>query len=588
MNTVKCSNRSCDKEYSVQFDKCPICGTPNPIEESERKAMIDSSTVINGSNGSGDDDKFNGWVTGILWISIIYGGIRGFINCLTYFTISPVIGCLITGIHIFGIVVLCFILAAKKWAVFAWIGYIAAVVVCNGYFDNNDYLPYVAVGIFKLVFIFLVLQIKKNGVSAWSVIFNKQKSPNKKKETKIKKTKSGKSIFKRTPLYKKADNKKTFEPNNRIIKDDKTQISVRKVITDDIPPVSNNESEPIETTPAIIQSDKQSIEESTYTSEKKAENNRVLIHDKKNPKTCLKNCKWWIYLLIVITILAIVWLVVFLVHHSSKSELGEYVYVDDYNILHTDRNCEHIANIHGAKPITIYSLHEIEGDKWNHVCSKCVNDNNYKKIENHVIGNENLKAIYNILKTEDYTPPAFKQFVKDMQEDSNLRGVYATLQKEGYITPPFSDFIANLGGDKNRPPSRAVNYEKCNLRILYDALKKGGVVTKSYEYFYDYLQNENNRQLLYKSLKADNWDVPDSYENFRFTLFETDTLSENNFHDRKWLYNKMQAAGIETGSFEYFKYSLSNKEDLSWYYDKCQELGLDVGSYTEFVKQYAL
>lgn len=50
----------------------------------------------------------------------------------------------------------------------------------------------------------------------------------------------------------------------------------------------------------------------------------------------------------------------------------------------------------------------------------------------------------------------------------------------------------------------------------------------------------------------------------------------------------MQAAGVETGSFEYFKYSLSNKEDLNWYYEKCQELGLDVGSYSEFVKQYAL
>lgn len=50
----------------------------------------------------------------------------------------------------------------------------------------------------------------------------------------------------------------------------------------------------------------------------------------------------------------------------------------------------------------------------------------------------------------------------------------------------------------------------------------------------------------------------------------------------------MQAAGVETGSFEYFKYSLSNKEDLNWYYDKCQELGLGVGSYSEFVKKYAL
>lgn len=536
MNTVKCSNRSCDKEYSVQFDKCPFCGTPNPIEESERKAMIDSSTVINGSNGSGDDDKFNGWVTGMLWISIIYGGIRGFINCLTYFTISPVIGCLITGIHIFGIVVLCFILAAKKWAVFAWIGYIAAVVVCNGYFDNNDYLPYVAVGIFKLVFIFLVLQIKKNGVSAWSVIFNKQKAPIRNKETKIKKTKIGKSIFNRTPQSKKADNKKTIEPNNRKTEDDKTHINVSKVIADDIPPVSNNESKPIETPHTITPSEKQS-NDGVYIPENKTKKNHSKSFNGKSIKTCIKNFKLWIYLLIVIAILAIVWLVVILINHPDKSELGEYIYVDGYNILHVDRSCDYIATNRGTSPITIYSLKDLDSRKWKQVCSHCVSDNDYKLICDYSIpskrilpdgepmSNNSKRNIlyYNLLgsgkvtESEIGTLSEFKAAIKD---EASTREFYANLINSGLFS------VEEIGNEDDFYDSICSDFEQQdNLKILYETLKKDGVVKKDYDYFYKYLQNENNRQLLYNALKADNYDVPDSYESFRRTLFETGTSS---------------------------------------------------------------
>ena len=30
MNTVRCNNQFCKKEYNVQFDKCPFCGESNP------------------------------------------------------------------------------------------------------------------------------------------------------------------------------------------------------------------------------------------------------------------------------------------------------------------------------------------------------------------------------------------------------------------------------------------------------------------------------------------------------------------------------------------------------------------------------
>ena len=42
--------------------------------------------------------------------------------------------------------------------------------------------------------------------------------------------------------------------------------------------------------------------------------------------------------------------------------------------------------------------------------------------------NENLKSLYNTLQKEGYTPPAFEQFAKDMEDDGNLRGVYSTVR----------------------------------------------------------------------------------------------------------------------------------------------------------------
>ena len=55
-----------------------------------------------------------------------------------------------------------------------------------------------------------------------------------------------------------------------------------------------------------------------------------------------------------------------------------------------------------------------------------------------------------------------------------------------------------------------------------------------------------------------------------------------NDEDRKWLYNKMQSAGVNTGSFDDFSKSLDNDEDRAWYYKKSQALGLDVGSSKDF------
>lgn len=48
MNTVKCSNRLCEKEYSVKFNKCPFCGEDNPQFKRKKQSVIGrEANIIN-------------------------------------------------------------------------------------------------------------------------------------------------------------------------------------------------------------------------------------------------------------------------------------------------------------------------------------------------------------------------------------------------------------------------------------------------------------------------------------------------------------------------------------------------------------
>ena len=55
-----------------------------------------------------------------------------------------------------------------------------------------------------------------------------------------------------------------------------------------------------------------------------------------------------------------------------------------------------------------------------------------------------------------------------------------------------------------------------------------------------------------------------------------------NDDDRKWLYEQMKKAGVDTGTYADFSKSLDNQEDRDWYYQKSRSLGLNVGSADDF------
>ena len=176
MNTVFCNNNHCGKEYNVKFDNCPFCGAPNPMDESERKNMAANDNENVTENGV-ENKQFNGIVIGLIWISIFFFGIRGIMSSFANMIFSPGIGCLTLALSIIGIVSLCFILRAKKWALFMWIAYRLAAGIVNGFISSKfDFATNIIIAIANIVLMVLILQIKKNGVSAWSIIFKKHES----------------------------------------------------------------------------------------------------------------------------------------------------------------------------------------------------------------------------------------------------------------------------------------------------------------------------------------------------------------------------------------------------------------------------
>lgn len=597
MNTVKCSNRLCEKEYSVEFDKCPFCGTPNPMEESERKTMIEKSKTTDIRNSSSDESLFNGWVTGIIWVNIIFFGARGIISSFTNMIFSPLIGWITLGLSIVGIISLLYILRAKKWAFFLWIAYrIAGAIVVSIINPKFSLTAHIIFAVVNILVIIAVLQIKKNGVSAWSVIFSKHKSSTRSK-------KAHHIIKRHNDTHNSEPSKSEIKSSNETTdssKVDETQCTLKEnVLSTSISTPTTNEVQ--EEIPLTIMPNEQPVEKDDHSQSNEM---REKSRKERCKKKTLKYNKWWLYLIIIVGILAIALLAVWLSHRFSKPTLGDYVYVDDYNILHVDRNCENIANIHGAKPITVYSLHEIESGKWNQVCSRCVSDDFYKKISDYVFGNDNLRVLYNTLVEDNYDVPNYEQFVIDIQDTNKRHELHTNMIKDGYILPEYNEFVANLGFEAKRPPLRKVDYRKSNLRNLYDFfVEENYDVPNDYVVFERKLTNDLDACMrIYRALKRDGYTFMGTEECFIDKLFQDRTILTRETVSRTLLGLYMELKrisdetnldfGIDKYTYQQFCEKYGSKGGLSNLYDvlSCiaEEEGIDfnLGNKQEWIASF--
>ena len=493
MNTVKCSNRLCEKEYNVQFDNCPFCGTANPMEEGERRVLIEkenNDTELKPEVTNGE--KFSGWVTGIIWLNILFGGIRGIINSVTVMMYSPVWGAVDLGLQIIGIISLGFLLLAKKWALYLWVGYLITVSIINGYLNNNDYSTFAIVAAGKLVLMLLFLQIRKDGISAWSIIFNKKKvdaTDNDANDPQV----VEELIEKESMAVKNGNNSDTIKPETE------EEPAVETLDNKDVVPTvdsclsANKGTAQIEGTASDLQ--KETTSEELDSIQAEAKNGR-----NKNNHTGIKIGKWWIYPLIIIATLAIVWLVVWISHRPKEPEFGKYVYVDEYSILHINHNCDKIAVFHGAQPVSIFLINELTQEEWKQVCSNCVSDNDYENLSELLISNENKHWLYKTLVKEGCDMGDFSEFIRGIESSEDQKWCYEKMISLGYVLPSYEKYSIQMGFTSDHPTFNKVTYEKNNKRLLYDDLIDEYDLG-SFEQFSSDVENLEKRRKLYNELK---------------------------------------------------------------------------------------
>lgn len=523
MNTVNCSNHLCGKEYNVLFDKCPFCGTDNPMDEEERKVLVEKEKAKNVSVENDTTRQFHWLIIGWIWISIIFFGVRGIISSFTNMMFSPAIGILTLILSITGMVSLFFILQAKKWALFLWIAYRLAGGIVNGLINTKfDIATNIIIALVNIGLMLLILQIKKNGVSAWSLIFRK----------KVSKTDNKKHVDEE--VTSKVSQDATSEQNEERIRAEQ-----RKNRTENFTEIPSQDiadtlyDEQINNSYPEDKKLEQQVISTTFPTEEKPEDkfidtpgdNKLNVTDSRDDvpekKKSLLRSSWWIFLIVIVAVLAAVWIVVLISHRDSNLELGKYVYVDNSSILHSKRDCKKIAVYRGAKPVSILSLSELTSNDWQYICPECVTDKIFEQLQGIQLGTENRLWLYTTLNEYGYNLGENYLIFDSISRnrDDSRKWCYESLQKEGFVTPSYEDFICDMGYNPNHYATRKVKYEKSNKRLLYDDLIEEYDMGP-FEQFSEDVENVEKRKKLYYAIRI-KYEIP-SFDYFTRYLLDNE------------------------------------------------------------------
>lgn len=122
-------------------------------------------------------------------------------------------------------------------------------------------------------------------------------------------------------------------------------------------------------------------------------------------------------------------------NNQPTETIGKYVYIDIDDNLHADRNCKHIADDHGAKPVRFCPTNTLSSDDFIQVCSQCVTDSLYEQIQQQLKISENRVWLYNALKKEGYNVGKdYGEFSQLMESnDESRRWCYDKLIEIGYV-----------------------------------------------------------------------------------------------------------------------------------------------------------
>lgn len=141
---------------------------------------------------------------------------------------------------------------------------------------------------------------------------------------------------------------------------------------------------------------------------------------------------------------------------DNKTKLGQYVYVDDMGVFHTDENCSKLKDGKDDDGHSIYAMQPIDTADLAYcgkVCSQCISketyeqlkcivERNYQKVQRERFKNcsNNRKWLYRLLERgedpiqEQYIVemPSYEEFEKEMSDPIFRRNVYDMIEERSY------------------------------------------------------------------------------------------------------------------------------------------------------------
>jgi hypothetical protein len=388
--------------------------------------------------------------------------------------------------------------------------------VINGLISAKyDFTTHIIIAIVNISLMILLLQIKKNGVSAWSIIFKKNK-PSANDEKSHDNLIFGKEVATAMSKPEIEDGNITINPTEEFGKCDDNKLPEENANAKGI--VNEGDDVIIESNKVETLSDEKTMEEHKQAQKTRSENVSLKPNDKVNSKSSLKIGRWWIFLLIVVVIITIVVFCVWQSNQSRKGEPGKYVYVDNYSILHVDRNCDNIAVFHGARPVTIYSINEFTRENWKKICSSCISDEKYESINKILIINENRNLLYKTLVEEGCEMGEFSEFANYIENKKDQEWCYEKLKEKGYIMQSYESYAIQMGFNNKKDVAETIEFPKRNARVFYDSIKPLYYDLPSFEQFSKDIEDSLKRRQLYNDVK-DKYYIP-SFENFTQYLLD--------------------------------------------------------------------
>ena len=437
------------------------------------------------------------WIVYTLLILIIFRHIveiiKNLINIPLAIDSSTIIMNICVGVVM--IVSLALILNKKALGVYLFICLQLFSAVYNS-FVTGDAFIHIGVAVFMCVFMFLILQIREKGVSAWSIIFKKK----------------NKSILRET---KETDNIESKNDDTSIDTiSEKQEMSVDRMSLNVI-------SEVVRETNTDEKEDIQSLESKTRCA---IPNLSFISWLKRTIVGQIKNV-YFLWFVAIILIFCGIWYL-----FVQEKHLGNKVYLDyvkDEAILHADRKCKYLKSaeyIDTAQLNICFDLY----------CTECISNTIAEEIDSVIERNQiklnQQKEKENIKKVSVLEESHFRI------ERTNL---YNYLCKE-YDMGSFDDYLVQLDSQQKR-------------RKLYDEVLKHKLPLLSYEVYEAMLGYGKYKSLywIYSVLNKKNY-YAGTFEDFKASLIVED--------DRDMYFEKLNICIGNIVSKEHFNSLISIKD----------------------------